>query len=53
MARGRLGFWQWVAVVTVKPTMTLWTRRDWSGMANIPAEGGVILAANHLYEVDP
>ena len=53
MARGRLGFWQWVAVVTVKPTMTLWTRRDWSGMANIPAEGGVILAANHLSEVDP
>jgi len=53
VARGRLGFWQWVAVVTVKPTMTLWTRRDWSGMANIPAEGGVILAANHLSEVDP
>jgi 1-acyl-sn-glycerol-3-phosphate acyltransferase len=53
VARGRMGFWQWVAIATVKPTMILWTRRNWSGMENIPATGGVILAANHLSEFDP
>jgi 1-acyl-sn-glycerol-3-phosphate acyltransferase len=53
VARGRLGFWQRFAVVTVKPALLVWTRRDWSGMEHIPAEGGVILAANHLSEFDP
>jgi 1-acyl-sn-glycerol-3-phosphate acyltransferase len=53
VARGRMGFWQWVAIATVKPTMTLWTRRNWSGMEHIPATGGVILAVNHLSEFDP
>lgn len=53
MARGRMGFWQWVAVVTVRPTLKLWTRRTWSGMEHVPDTGGVILAANHLSEFDP
>jgi 1-acyl-sn-glycerol-3-phosphate acyltransferase len=48
-----MGFWQWFAVATVKPTLTLWTRRNWSGMEHIPAYGGVILAVNHLSEFDP
>jgi 1-acyl-sn-glycerol-3-phosphate acyltransferase len=53
VARGKMGFWQWFAVLTVKPTLTLWTRRTWSGMEHIPQQGGVILTANHLSEFDP
>jgi 1-acyl-sn-glycerol-3-phosphate acyltransferase len=52
-ARRRLGFWRRFAVVTVKPVLTGWTKRDWSGMEHIPAEGGVILAVNHVSEFDP
>jgi 1-acyl-sn-glycerol-3-phosphate acyltransferase len=49
----RLGFWRGIAWVVVKPSMTLLTRRDWSGMENVPAEGGMIFAVNHLSEADP
>jgi 1-acyl-sn-glycerol-3-phosphate acyltransferase len=41
-------------VVALKPTMTAITRRDWSGERFIPPEGvGVVIAANHISEVDP
>ena len=53
MAGRRLGFWRRLAVVTVKPPLTGWTRRDWRGMEHIPAEGGAILVANHHSEADP
>jgi len=53
VTRRRLGFWQWFAAGVVKPTLTVWTKRDWSGMEHIPHEGGVILAPNHLSEFDP
>jgi 1-acyl-sn-glycerol-3-phosphate acyltransferase len=53
VARRRLGFWRRFAATVVKPTLTVWTKRDWSGMAHIPAEGGVIIAPNHLSEFDP
>ncbi len=53
MARGRMGFWQWFAVATVRPTLLMWTKRDWRGMEHIPQEGGAILVANHLSEFDP
>src|SRR5215468_2772290 len=33
--------------------MTVLTRRDWSGMEHVPAEGGMIFAVNHLSEADP
>jgi 1-acyl-sn-glycerol-3-phosphate acyltransferase len=49
----RLGFWQRFAAAVVIPTLAVWTRRHWSGMAHIPREGGVILAANHASEFDP
>jgi 1-acyl-sn-glycerol-3-phosphate acyltransferase len=49
----RLGFWRRVAWTVVKPPMILLTRRDWSGMEHVPAEGGVIFAVNHLSEADP
>jgi 1-acyl-sn-glycerol-3-phosphate acyltransferase len=53
VAKRRLNFWQWFAVVTIKPVLRGWTRRTWSGMDQIPASGGVIIAANHLSEFDP
>jgi len=33
--------------------MLLLTRRTWSGLDHIPAEGGVILVANHVSHADP
>jgi 1-acyl-sn-glycerol-3-phosphate acyltransferase len=53
VARRRLGFVQRFAVVTIKPLLTLWTKRDWRGMEHLPADGGVIVAANHVSEFDP
>jgi 1-acyl-sn-glycerol-3-phosphate acyltransferase len=51
--RRRLGFWQRFAVVTVRPTLRLITKRSWSGMDQLPADGGVIVVANHHSEFDP
>jgi 1-acyl-sn-glycerol-3-phosphate acyltransferase len=53
LARRRLGFWQRFAVSLVKPPAILLTKRDWRGWENIPAEGGVILAVNHVSHADP
>jgi 1-acyl-sn-glycerol-3-phosphate acyltransferase len=50
---GRIGPWYRTAVVVVKPTSTLLTRRDWRGQENIPRSGGVIVAANHVSHLDP
>jgi 1-acyl-sn-glycerol-3-phosphate acyltransferase len=43
---------RFIAVV-VKPVLTVWTRRTWSGMEHIPADGGVIIVANHTSHFDP
>lgn len=53
MARRGRGFWVRLVVGIIKPTMTVWTRRTWTGMEHIPATGGVILAANHASHFDP
>jgi 1-acyl-sn-glycerol-3-phosphate acyltransferase len=50
---GRLGFWYRLVVVTVKPFLRITTIRDWQAQDRIPAEGGFILAANHVSYVDP
>jgi 1-acyl-sn-glycerol-3-phosphate acyltransferase len=50
---GRIGFWYRLTVTVVRPASAVLTKRDWRGMANIPTEGGVIIAANHLSYVDP
>ncbi|MCU1601445.1 MAG: plsC 6 [Frankiales bacterium] len=53
MRLGRIGFWYRLAIVILKPLMLVLTKRRWSGFDNVPAEGGVILAANHISYVDP
>jgi 1-acyl-sn-glycerol-3-phosphate acyltransferase len=53
VARRRLGFWRRFAVSVVKPPLIGLTRRDWRGMANIPATGPVIIVANHMSHADP
>ncbi|MET7750904.1 lysophospholipid acyltransferase family protein [Micromonospora sp. NPDC005367] len=53
MARRRLGFWPRLAVMLVKPIMSVWTRRTWQGMEHLPQDGGVIIVANHLSHADP
>ncbi|MBQ1046752.1 MULTISPECIES: lysophospholipid acyltransferase family protein [unclassified Micromonospora] len=53
MARRRLGFWRRLAVVLVKPLMTVWTRRTWHGMEHLRGDGGVILVPNHISHADP
>ncbi len=37
----------------VKPVMIGMTRRTWRGMENIPADGPVIIIANHMSHADP
>jgi 1-acyl-sn-glycerol-3-phosphate acyltransferase len=53
VARQKRG-WAMAFVVTVlrRPLMVL-TRRDWRGGSNVPADGGCVLAVNHVSEVDP
>ena len=53
VGRRKIGFWRRLAVSIIKPTMTAWTRRTWSGMEHIPADGPVIIVPNHLSQFDP
>jgi 1-acyl-sn-glycerol-3-phosphate acyltransferase len=53
VARRRLGFLRRVTALVVKPSMLALTRPDWTGIENIPAEGGVIIVANHVSHFDP
>jgi 1-acyl-sn-glycerol-3-phosphate acyltransferase len=46
--------WAWVlAVAIVKPLLLLFTRHTWVDGMKIPAEGGVVIAANHASHLDP
>jgi 1-acyl-sn-glycerol-3-phosphate acyltransferase len=52
-SRVRLGFWYRLVVVVVKPLLWAFTTRDHRGADNIPAQGGIIVVANHVSELDP
>jgi 1-acyl-sn-glycerol-3-phosphate acyltransferase len=53
VVRRRLGFWRRLVVAVLKPSLLVLTRRDWRGLENLPADGGVIIAANHISQADP
>ncbi|WP_184583984.1 lysophospholipid acyltransferase family protein [Lipingzhangella halophila] len=42
-----------VVASIVRPILTAMTKAEWKGQRNIPREGGVIIAANHLSWADP
>jgi 1-acyl-sn-glycerol-3-phosphate acyltransferase len=42
-----------ICVLILEPLLLAVTKRRWSGGENIPAEGGVVLAANHISHLDP
>lgn len=50
---GRLGPAFRVAVVILKPFLTIFTRREWTGSANLAGDSGIVLATNHLSWFDP
>ncbi len=51
--RGRLGPAFRLAVVILKPFLTIFTRRDWVGTQNLSGDEGIVLATNHLSWFDP
>ena len=51
--RLRLGFWYRFVVCVIKPLLFLLTKKDWRGTDNLPRDGGIIVAANHVSEIDP
>ena len=53
MRRLPMGPYMRFATWLIKPLLLLFTRRDWRGIERVPAEGGVILAANHISHADP
>jgi 1-acyl-sn-glycerol-3-phosphate acyltransferase len=53
VARRKLGFWRRAAVLVVLPPLRVWTKRTWTGQANLPPTGGVILVSNHVSHFDP
>lgn len=52
--RGRIGPWYWFALALIKPFAVLLWRREFTGKEHLPdSDKGLILAANHISNVDP
>jgi 1-acyl-sn-glycerol-3-phosphate acyltransferase len=47
------GFWYGLAIFILWPFTLFGTRLGWRGGENIPGEGGVLLAINHVSSMDP
>ena len=46
--------WAWsLAVALVKPTLLTATKHEWIDGEKIPAEGGCVIAMNHVSHIDP
>jgi 1-acyl-sn-glycerol-3-phosphate acyltransferase len=45
--------WRTIVVGILRPLLFSLLKRDWKGQENVPREGGVIIAPNHLSESDP
>lgn len=46
--------WAWnLSIAIAKPALVAFTKRDWRDVEKIPAQGGVVIAANHLSHIDP
>jgi 1-acyl-sn-glycerol-3-phosphate acyltransferase len=45
--------WRTISVAILRPLLFVLLKRDWKGRENIPRDGGVIIAANHLSWSDP
>jgi 1-acyl-sn-glycerol-3-phosphate acyltransferase len=50
---GKHRAWFGLVASIVKVFLYSFTRHEWSGLENIPSEGGVIVVANHVTVVDP
>jgi len=44
--------WRGVSKIILRPSIRALMRHDWQGQDNLPASGGVIVAANHLSYAD-
>ncbi|GGV02453.1 1-acyl-sn-glycerol-3-phosphate acyltransferase [Actinomadura cremea] len=53
MSHGYSPAWRKLTIVILRPLLFGLLKRDWRGRGNVPAEGGVIIAANHISESDP
>jgi 1-acyl-sn-glycerol-3-phosphate acyltransferase len=39
--------------MVVIPVLGVWTRRNWTGLENLPSSGGIIIVSNHISHFDP
>ncbi|HST67548.1 MAG TPA: lysophospholipid acyltransferase family protein [Mycobacteriales bacterium] len=50
--RGHVGFWIWLSVVLIKPTVAALFRTRWRGQQHLPRSGGAIVVSNHVSQAD-
>ncbi|WP_018655313.1 lysophospholipid acyltransferase family protein [Actinomadura flavalba] len=53
MTDGYSPAWRRFTIVILRPLLYGALKRDWRGRGNVPREGGLIIAANHISETDP
>ncbi|HEX2315203.1 MAG TPA: lysophospholipid acyltransferase family protein [Thermomonospora sp.] len=53
MSHGYSPRWRTLTIAVLRPLLFTMLKRDWRGRGNVPADGGIIVAANHLSWSDP